>query len=115
MRDYSAATAVIRELFVRLTCGSGGRPLKTSLKLPPLAGAEYRVNEDFTGGVTRDLFPRKYSFRPLNYIVTDLCPYPPSLFEADLNTCGNRFDNILKMVAMNSCNSCRIGAAIWGT
>lgn len=45
-------------------------PLKTSLKLPPLARAECRVNEDFTGAVTRDLFRRKYSFGPLNYIVT---------------------------------------------
>lgn len=71
MGDYGAAVAIIHELFVRLTCGSDGGPLKTSLKLPPLARAEYRVNEDFTGGVTRDLFRRKYSFRRLNYTVTD--------------------------------------------
>lgn len=69
MRDYGAATVVIRELFVRLTCATD--PLKTSLKLPPLARAECRVNEDFSGAVTRDLFRRKYSFGPLNYIVTD--------------------------------------------
>lgn len=64
----TAATVVIRELFVRLTCDPGA--LKTSLKLPPLARVERRVNEDFTtGAVTRDLFRGKYSFRTLNYIV----------------------------------------------
>lgn len=63
----TAATVVIRELFVRLTCDPGA--LKTSLKLPPLARVERRVNEDFTGAVTRDLFRGKYSFRTLNYVV----------------------------------------------
>lgn len=88
----TAATVVIRELFVRLTCDPGA--LKTSLKLPPLARVERRVNEDFTGAVTRDLFRGKYSFRTLNYVVIPGA-LTPSARRVDPSINLSRFSNVL--------------------
>lgn len=88
----TAATVVIRELFVRLTCDPGA--LKTSLKLPPLARVERRVNEDFTGAVTRDLFRGKYSFRTLNYVVI-AGALTPRARRVDPSINLSRFRNVL--------------------
>ena len=88
----TAATVVIRELFVRLTCDPGA--LKTSLKLPPLARVERRVNEDFTGAVTRDLFRGKYSFRTLNYVVIPGALIPRAR-RVDPSINLSRFRNVL--------------------